>query len=343
MLPCRHLCTRVPNTLQRTVRNQHLQVVYQSPLFKRAHISVRNDDTTTKIMRSILNFLGCAETDLADPNISVRVLEYYTPIALYLVHQRSLLSEKPLVVGLSIPQGGGKTTLADCLKSALKDINLNVVSISIDDFYSTHDELVTLASKYPDNIYLRGRGPAGTHDIALGTRTLSSLIRPTTATSVISVPRYNKAAHGGRGDRACKTDWMQIERPVDVVLFEGWSMGFEPVAVHSPTLRSFPGMEIVNQELAAYAQWHQFLDVAIIARAKAEYVFAWREEAELSRRAAGTGLSKEQTHAFVQRFMPSYQLYADNLWQRGITGVERYLRYQLHLSRTPFFNVNSKL
>ena len=337
-----HFLMRVPKTLQRTTCNQHSQAVYQhsqavyqSALFKRASVPVRNDDTTTKITQSILTFLGYTDNDLDEPYISARVLEYYTPIALYLVHQRTLQPEKPLVVGLSIPQGGGKTTLADCLTTALKDINLNVVSISIDDFYSTHDDLVALASKYPDNTYLQGRGLAGTHDIPLGTKTLSSLVRASNCSSV-HVPRYDKSAYGGRGDRASEDEWMQINGPVDVVLFEGWSMGFEPVPAHTPALRSFPGMEVVNQKLSVYKQWHEFLDLAIIARAEAEYVFDWREEAELPRRRAGKGLSKEETRAFIQRFMPSYKLYADNLWEHGITGVARYLRYRLDRSRSPF-------
>ena len=330
-----HFFTRVPNTLQRNACNQHLQAVYQSALFRRARVPVPSDDTTIKITKSILRFLACADKDLGDSYISARVLEYYTPVALYLIHQRTLQPEKPLVVGLSIPQGGGKTTLADCLTMALKEINFNVVSISIDDFYSTHDELETLASKYPQNTYLQGRGTAGTHDIPLGTKTLSSLVHADAGTSVY-VPRYDKSAHGGRGDRACKDDWMKITGPVDVILFEGWSMGFEPIPAHTLALKSFPGMEVVNEKMSAYKQWHQYLDVAIIARAAADYVFDWREEAELPRRRAGKGMSKEETRAFIQRFMPSYELYADNLWEHGIAGVDRYLRYQLDSSRSPF-------
>ena len=38
------------------------------------------------------------------------------------------------------------------------------------------------------------------------------------------------------------------------VMFEGWSMGFEPVPAHAPALRSFPGMDIVNRKLAAYVR-----------------------------------------------------------------------------------------
>ena len=44
------------------------------------------------------------------------------------------------------------------------------------------------------------------------------------------VPRYDKSAHHGRGDRAPIEEWEVVNRPgeptADVVLFEGWCVGF---------------------------------------------------------------------------------------------------------------------
>ena len=45
---------------------------------------------------------------------------------------------KTTCVGLSIPQGGGKTTVAGCLQACLKQHKIAVVSY--DDFYLTRKE-----------------------------------------------------------------------------------------------------------------------------------------------------------------------------------------------------------
>ena len=42
--------------------------------------------------------------------------------------------------------------------------------------------------------------------------------------------RYDKSAYSGKGDRADASTWPQAQGPVDVVLFEGWMLGFAPVS-----------------------------------------------------------------------------------------------------------------
>lgn len=46
----------------------------------------------------------------------------------------------------------------------------------------------------------------------------------------VAVPRYDKSQHGGRGDRAPRDSWPRVQGPIDVILFEGWMLGFSPVA-----------------------------------------------------------------------------------------------------------------
>ena len=41
--------------------------------------------------------------------------------------------------------------------------------------------------------------------------------------------RYDKSSHEGQGDRAPDTKWQQVKGKVDVVLFEGWMLGFKPL------------------------------------------------------------------------------------------------------------------
>jgi pantothenate kinase-related protein Tda10 len=46
--------------------------------------------------------------------------------------------EGPLVVGLSAPQGSGKTTIVRFLRQLLQGQGLSTVVLSIDDFYLTN-------------------------------------------------------------------------------------------------------------------------------------------------------------------------------------------------------------
>src|SRR6478735_183017 len=79
------------------------------------------------------------------------------------------------ILGLSAPQGAGKTTIMAEVCSALAKDGLNAVSISIDDFYLTRSEQIALAREYPRNPYLQHRGYPGTHDVSLGVSVLKAL------------------------------------------------------------------------------------------------------------------------------------------------------------------------
>ena len=46
----------------------------------------------------------------------------------------------------------------------------------------------------------------------------------------VALPRYDKSQHGGRGDRAPHGSWPRVQGPIDIILFEGWMLGFSPVA-----------------------------------------------------------------------------------------------------------------
>lgn len=81
----------------------------------------------------------------------------------------------------------------------------------------------------PGNAVLKVRGNAGTHDLELGTRTLSALCSAVSPDVTVAVPRYDKSQHGGRGDRADSSTWPVVSGPLDVVLFEGWMLGFAAV------------------------------------------------------------------------------------------------------------------
>lgn len=106
-----------------------------------------------------------------------------------------------------------------------------------------------LAARYPTNPLLQVRGNAGTHDLALALRTIRAVAgrgkggggsgRSGDAESAgIRVPRYDKSARGGKGDRAPDDDWGVVAERPDIVLLEGWMLGFEALPDESSLLVS---------------------------------------------------------------------------------------------------------
>lgn len=235
----------------------------------------------------------------------------HQPVHDFVFAQVEAAAARPRVFGLQAPQGAGKTTLVTHLLRRLAERGLLGAGVSIDDFYLTRAEQVALAAAHPGNPYLEHRGYPGTHDVALGTRILTALRGLGTGTS-LRVPVYDKSAHGGRGDRASDADWRVVDGPLDVVVVEGWMLGFTPVP--EPTLPD-PLMAAPNRALAQYAAWYGCVDQWIVLRAaEPEFVLEWRVEAEERMKASGKpGLSREAIEDYVRRFLPAYRTWATGL------------------------------
>jgi D-glycerate 3-kinase len=124
----------------------------------------------------------------------------------------------PLVVGVTGPQGSGKSAAAGALALLLQDHGLRTAVLSIDDLYLTLAERRRLAAEV--HPLLLTRGVPGTHDVALGLAVIDSLGRAQTT----AVPRFDKATD----DRRDPADWDVVEGPVGVILFEGWCVGARP-------------------------------------------------------------------------------------------------------------------
>ena len=109
-----------------------------------------------------------------------RVLCYYLPVAIWLERQVKIGKRDgktgAVCVGFTIPQGGGKTTITNCLMVAMKALNVKTAVVSIDDFYYTYNQQLEVGVNNSDNAYLRGRGVAGTHSIQLGVDVLDDMI-----------------------------------------------------------------------------------------------------------------------------------------------------------------------
>jgi D-glycerate 3-kinase len=240
-----------------------------------------------------------------------RFVPLHQPVHDFVFAQASAADRRPLVFGLQAPQGAGKTTLVTHLLRRLEARGLRAAGVSIDDFYLTRAEQLAVAAAHPGNPYLEHRGYPGTHDVQLGVNTLAALKNIRDGVRV-QVPVYDKSAHAGRGDRAPESAWRIIEGPLDVVVVEGWMLGFTPV---SESRLPDPQLAEPNRALANYAEWYEQIDQWIVLRAaEPEFVLEWRVEAEERMKAEGKpGLSREAIEDYVRRFLPAYRTYANGL------------------------------
>lgn len=239
---------------------------------------------------------------------------------------------RPLVVGLSAPQGAGKTTLTKAICEQLNDRGMRSVGVSIDDFYLTHGGQMTLAALHSGNRFLAHRGLPGTHDIALGLSTLSTL-RSLGAGQHMAIPTYDRSAFQGRGDRLPESDWPVVDGPLDIVILEGWMLGFVPV---DPEVLADPQLQPVNAYLADYTGWHSLLDALIwLEPDDDQHVRRWRAEAEQKMAAAGApAMNPEEVAAFVDTFLPAYSTYYPGL-RKGGASKDDYLHLIIGADRLP--------
>ena len=192
--------------------------------------------------------------------------------------QRGVGVNKPLVVGVQGPQGSGKTFLTKILRDELisPPRDLSVALVSIDDLYLPYPELVRLANNHPHNPLLQGRGLPGTHDVPLAIEILDSLrrINEPDAQGTVSIPIFDKSLHSGRGDRIHQTT--VVNRPLDVIIVEGWCTGFysipasaieERYASNRSPRSSFvyrrEDVYEINELLRPYADWWSAFDTLI--------------------------------------------------------------------------------
>jgi D-glycerate 3-kinase len=249
----------------------------------------------------------------------------WLPLAMQLSTQKQSL-QRPLIQGILGGQGTGKTTLAQVLQLILAQLGSSTVSLSLDDLYKTYADRQQLQKVDPRLIW---RGPPGTHDLELGIAVLDRLrsSQNPQLKSVpnsqfdfsehgkikhIEIPRFDKSAWGGAGDR---TDPEMIAS-VDIVLFEGWFVGVEPIA--EPLLNEFltnspfpiltqsdrQFARDMNAKLHDYVPLWQRLDKLIVLHPK-DYRISqvWRNQAEREMMAMGkSGMTELEINQFVEYF-----------------------------------------
>lgn len=230
----------------------------------------------------------------------------WLPLAMQLAACRQEQS-RPLIQGILGGQGMGKTTLAAILTAILDHLGYRTCSLSIDDLYKTYSDRLILQQQDPRLIW---RGPPGTHDIDLGLAVLEQLRQPN-LTAPILLPRFDKSACNGAGDRTTPTEVTNI----DIVLFEGWFVGVRPIEPSAfenapPPIITAADRDFardMNAKLYDYLPLWAYLDrLLVLYPTDYRYSIVWRQQAERKALAAGkAGMTDAQIEEFVKYFWRS--------------------------------------
>ncbi|KAK9915446.1 hypothetical protein WJX75_009273 [Coccomyxa subellipsoidea] len=285
-----------------------------------------NIDEWIRLVDVIGNYLQFPSREKWDAVQRMRVYQYYLPVYFWCCqqmekHRRENGTQQPLVIGMQAPQGCGKTTLVDVLGMLFSHVGIRAASVSIDDFYLTFADQLQLGKVHAKNRLLQVRGNAGTHDLQLGTDTLKALKSCTSKDSQVAVPRYDKSQNGGRGDRADPSTWPNVQGPLDVILFEGWMLGFKP-RPRTDVEEIDADLVSINEKLKEYeAAWDAWVDAWLVVKVGTpQWVYQWRLQAEHAMLAAGRpGMSDDQVADFVDRYMPAYKAYLPGMYAEGPT------------------------
>ncbi|QID85258.1 Putative ATP-dependent kinase [Saccharomyces pastorianus] len=253
---------------------------------------------------------------------SKKILDYSTEfLDKYIPEWFETGNKGPLFLFVSGPQGSGKSYASIQIYNHLMEKYGGEKSISfasIDDFYLTHEDQLKLSKQFNENKLLQGRGLPGTHDMNLLQEILNTIINddqhPDQKT--VTLPKYDKSQFNGEGDR-CPAG-QEIRLPVDIFILEGWFLGFNPVLQGIDNTDLLTGdMVDVNAKLFMYSDllWRnpEIKSLGIVLTTdNINNVYGWRleQEHELISK-VGKGMTDEQVHAFVDRYMPSYKLYFD--------------------------------
>ena len=238
-------------------------------------------------------------------SLSEQLTSIYQPLAEFIIRSGQRLNHR--VIGINGSQGSGKSTLCRVLEWLLNQQGKRVATLSIDDLYLTEVRRIELAEQV--HPLLRTRGVPGTHDVALGIRTLQTLQNG----NPIALPRFNKA----EDNPYPRHQWPAQTQSADFILFEGWCVASRPQSeadLREPINRLEAEEDhrghwrrYVNDQLAGpYQTLFDPIDLLILLEvADFSWVYDWRkkQEDQLRQRQAGSRIMDDHMIArFIQHF-----------------------------------------
>ncbi len=272
-----------------------------------------------KVSKDCLKFIKSQETSKDKfKNKEKMIKSFLIPVSFWIASKAN--KSKPYFVGLAGGQGTGKTTVSSIIEIVLrKYFKLNIFKISIDDFYKTRKERISLSKK--THPFLMTRGVPGTHDINI----MLNFFKKTKSKNFrsLKLPKFDKAID----DRCDKKLWYSIKKRPDVIIFEGWCVGAR--AENNNTLKKHINAlerkedkklvwrKFVNQQLKLkYKKLYAQLDCLLFLKAGSfSLLQKWRLKQEKKLRLNNVGIknSKIMNKKDVIKFMQTYQRVTQNM------------------------------
>ena len=231
---------------------------------------------------------------------------FYLPLSewIYSIYKKD---KKIKIIGLSVGQGSGKSTITGILKFILKrKYGLDLCVFSIDDFYKTKAERRKMSKKIHPLFLIRG--VPGTHDLDLINKTVKKLKQKKFKT--VLIPKFDKSID----DRSKNCKWQKIKKPPHIIIFEGWCVGARQQRDHE-LKKSLNPIEqnhdldltwrrTVNNSLKnQYKKIFRKIDKLVYLKAPSfEHIFKWRllqeQKMKLTMKNKKT-MSRSQVKAFI--------------------------------------------
>ena len=281
-----------------------------------------SEECFKKVKKDCFKFIKSQETSTEKfGNKEGMIKNFLIPICFWITKKAD--NKKPYFVGLAGGQGTGKTTTSSIIKIILeKYFKLKVFKISIDDFYKTRKERISLSKKV--HPMLLTRGVPGTHDINM----MLDFFKKSKSKKFnqIKLPSFNKAID----DRFPKNKWNKIIQRPDVIIFEGWCVGAkaEPNKTLKKSINSMEKVKdqkliwrkYVNQQLKTkYKKLYSQLNCMIYLKAKNFSILQkWRLKQEYK---LGLTAKKKFSHKIMSKedvlnFMQTYQRITQNMFKK---------------------------
>ena len=275
----------------------------------------------SKVKKDCLKFIKSQETNTDKFKDKERMIKsYLIPLCFWISKKANI--KKPYFVGLAGGQGTGKTTTSSLIKIILsKYFKLDVFRISIDDFYKTRKERISLSKRI--HPMLLTRGVPGTHDINM----MLNFFKKSKSKKFkrLKLPIFNKAID----DRLSKKHWYNLKKKPDVIIFEGWCVGAKSEKNNTlkKTINSMEKIKdqkqiwrkYVNDQLKSkYKKLYSQLNCLIYLKAKDfSLLQKWRlkQERKLWVKSKKNLNTKIMSKDNVLTFMQTYQRVTQNMFK----------------------------